>query len=256
MTGLTFSTAYYFQVVASNVGGTGGTVATGSTITTGVAPPNVPAAPAVAPVNDGTTTKLTVTWSAPAPDSTHAAATGYNLQWRTSPSGTWNLVSGVRSGTVIGSLSAGTAYDVQIQATNASAGSPSGWSGTTTATTYSTALVFGAAGQGTSLAPTSPVSHSGSWSGGGLNFAATSPLSHPSGMTGWIVYDTQNVTVPSTGNGHSTSMSAIWTSTYANYLSPPLSAGTWYVWAVLTTSATAGSGTVSAALVSSAITVT
>jgi cellulose 1,4-beta-cellobiosidase len=255
-TGLSHNSAYDFLIVPFNTAGACPTNNTYSNFVTDYAPPNAPNITSVAPVGDGTTSKLAATWSAPATDGTHDAATGYNLRYSVHSAGSWTTVTGVTSGAVITGLTAGTSYDVEVQATNGSTTSPGAWSSITTASTYSTALAFGNGGQvGGSLPPYSPVSRSGGWSGGGLNFIASSPLTHPSGQTGWIVYDTQGITPPSTGNGNGTSMIAIGTSEYAQYLSPPPSNGTWYVWALLTTSATAGSGTVTAALVSSAITV-
>jgi hypothetical protein len=255
-TGLSHDTAYDFQVYAVDAQGGSATPSSTVTITTDYSPPNVPTISGVAPGTDGSATELWVTWSAPSTDSTHDAATGYDLQYSVHGANSWTVVSNLTSPYEITGLSASTEYDVQVRAKNASTTSPSAWSATTSASTYSYALGFGADGQGTSLPPTSPVSHTGSWPSGGLNFAVTNPLSHPSGMTGWFVYDTQNATPPSTGNGHAAACSAVWTSTYGVYVSPPPTAGTWYVWAELTTSTTAGSGSVTAAIVSSAITVT
>ena len=255
VTGLAHDTLYGFKVDAVNSDGTNVTGAT-TTLTTDYAPPNVPTALSVAPVPDGTTSELSVAWTASATDGAHDAATGYDVRYSLSGAGSWTTQTGVTSGVVLTGLTAGTAYDVQARATNASTTSPSAWSATVTATTWATALVWGSDGQGGSLPPTSPVSHTGSWPGGGLNFAATNPLSHPSGMTGWLVYDTQGVVPPSTGNEYAVSCSTPWTSTYGQYLAPPPTAGTWYVWAELTTSATAGAGSVTAAIVSGPITVT
>ena len=55
---------------------------------------NAPAIANVAPPPDGTTSKLAVTWTAPAVDSTHGAATGYNL--RSSPTGAGAWTTAVR----------------------------------------------------------------------------------------------------------------------------------------------------------------
>ena len=56
-----------------------------------------------------------MTWAAPGVDSTHNAATGFNL--RSSPSGasTWTTVSGVTSPYNLSGLAAGAAIDVQLQ---------------------------------------------------------------------------------------------------------------------------------------------
>ena len=143
VTGLAHATAYYFQVVATNAGGTGGSVATGGTTTTDTAAPNAPAIASLHPVYDGTTTKLTATWSAPATDGSHDAATRYDLQWSVHAGAAWTPVSGASSGAVITGLSAGTSYDVQVRAKNASTGSPGAWSASGTASTYSSTVVWG-----------------------------------------------------------------------------------------------------------------
>jgi prophage DNA circulation protein len=246
VTGLAHATAYYFQVVASNAAGSRGAVATGSAITTGTAPPNVPSIGSVAPTLDGTTSKLTVTWAAPTTDGTHDAATGYDLQWSVHAAGAWTLVSNVGSGAVITGLTAGTSYDVQVRARNGSTASPSAWSPTMTASTNGLSVVWG------SLGPTSPVSHTGSWPAGGLNFVVGS--TPPAGTVGWIGYSATAAPVPGSslngailaGTGGSGGDS------FGLYLNPPATAGTWYVFAILKNSG----GTVIGALVSGAITVT
>src|SRR5208282_2051414 len=85
----------------------------------------------------GTGSDLMVTWTAPAVDSTHGAATGFNL--RSSPSGaaTWTTVSGVTSPYILSGLAAGAAIDVQLQSSNATG--LSAWSATSTLTTAATA---------------------------------------------------------------------------------------------------------------------
>ena len=141
--GLAHATAYYFKVAASNAGGTGGSVVTGSTRTTDIAPPNAPAIATVPPAYDGTTTKLTVAWSASTTDGTHDAATGYDAQWSVHAASTWTLVSSISSGAVITGLAAGTSYDVQVRGKNASSSSPGAWSASTTASPYSSTVVWG-----------------------------------------------------------------------------------------------------------------
>jgi prophage DNA circulation protein len=246
VTGLAHATSYYFQVVASNAAGSGGSVATGLAITTGSAPPNVPLIGSVAPTLDGTTSKLAVTWAAPAPDGTHDAATGYDLQWSMHAAGAWTLVSNVSSGTVIAGLTAGTSYDVQVRAKNGSTNSPSAWSSTMTASTNSLTVVWG------SLGPTSPVSHTGSWPAGGLNFLVGS--TPPAGTVGWIGYSATASPVPATGlNGPiSAGTGGSGGNSFGLYLNPPATAGIWYVFAILKNSG----GGVIGALVSGSITVT
>ncbi len=143
LSGLAAGAAIDVQVQSSNVTGTSTWSAT-STLTTGIIAyiPNTPGAAALA---HGTGSDLAVTWTAPAIDGTHNAATGFNL--RSSPSGaaTWATVTGVSSPYELTGLAAGAAIDVQLQSSNATG--ISAWSPTSTLTTA-------AAG---SYAPNAPV---------------------------------------------------------------------------------------------------
>ena len=95
--------------------------------------PQIANPPGVVSLAQAGDSALTVTWAAPATDSSHAAATGFNLQFSPTGAGTWTLVPGVSSPYVLSGLSAGEAVDVQIQSVNAAG--TSGWSATTTLTT-------------------------------------------------------------------------------------------------------------------------
>jgi hypothetical protein len=109
------------------------TVATPNPVGTGaLTAPNTPAAPTLA---HGTGSTLIVTWTVPAVDSTHGAASGFNVWSSPSGAGTWTTVSGVSSPYTLSGLTAGAAFDVQVQSSNA-AGS-SAWSATATLTTAS-----------------------------------------------------------------------------------------------------------------------
>jgi hypothetical protein len=92
--------------------------------------PNIPAAVALA---QGTGGNLLVTWTPPATDGTHSAATSFNLWSSPTGAGTWTTVSAVISPYTLNGLNAGAAYDVEVQAAN-TAGT-SAWSTTTTLTT-------------------------------------------------------------------------------------------------------------------------
>ena len=81
----------------------------------------------------GTGTDLMVSWSAPATDGAHAAATGYNLRFSLAGLGTWTTVVRVASPYTITSLVAATAFDVQVQSINAAGSSI--WSPTSTLAT-------------------------------------------------------------------------------------------------------------------------
>ncbi|HEY6430743.1 MAG TPA: fibronectin type III domain-containing protein, partial [Acetobacteraceae bacterium] len=91
---------------------------------------NPPGGPALA---QGSGSSLTVTWTAPAIDSTHGAAAGFNLRFSPSGAAAWTMVPGVTSPYVLSGLTAGALFDVQLQSSNAAG--VSAWSATSTLTT-------------------------------------------------------------------------------------------------------------------------
>jgi hypothetical protein len=93
----------------------------------------IPNTPAAASLAHGTGSDLTVTWTTPAVDSTHDAASSFAL--RSSPEGTaaWTTVSGVASPYDLTGLAAGAGIDVELQSSNATG--DSAWSATSTLTT-------------------------------------------------------------------------------------------------------------------------
>jgi hypothetical protein len=131
LSGLAAGAAIDVQVQASNSAGTSGWSAT-STLTTATGMPNSPGA---ASLVQGTGSNLTVTWTAPAVDGTHNAATGFNLRSSPSGAGTWTTVASVTSPFTLSGLAAGVAIDVEVQASNA--GGSSAWSAISTLTTAS-----------------------------------------------------------------------------------------------------------------------
>lgn len=76
-----------------------------------------------------------VTWTAPSVDSGHSAAIGFNLRFSPSGANAWTTLANAASPYDLSGLSAGTAYDVQIQGVNAAGGGT--WSTTSTLTTAS-----------------------------------------------------------------------------------------------------------------------
>ena len=112
------------------------------TTASGSSAPNTPSITSVAPPPDGTNAKLTVTWTAPATDGTHGAATGYNLRLARQVPAAWTTVSGVTSPYAIAGLTGATAIDVEVQATGAAA-STSAWSAVATGTTWGATVVPG-----------------------------------------------------------------------------------------------------------------
>ena len=103
-------------------------------LTDAAEPPAAPAAPTVSAVA-GSATSLSVTWTAPS--NTGPDISGYDVRYREGSSGNWSNgpqnVSG--TSTTISSLNAGTAYQVQVRATNDEG--DSSWSASGTGTTNS-----------------------------------------------------------------------------------------------------------------------
>ena len=121
-TGVTYNheaKSSYTVVVKADDGG-GGTAASVTvtiTITDVIEAPERPAAPAVT-ATSGSTTSLSVSWTEPA--TTGPDIDDYDLRYRAGTSGNWsngpqNVTATLAS---IGSLDAGTSYQVQVRATN------------------------------------------------------------------------------------------------------------------------------------------
>jgi hypothetical protein len=243
LSGLASDAAIDVRVQGSNAAGTSAWSATSTLTTATVAlnAPNAPVVTTVSPPPDGTTSKLTVTWTAPATDSTHGAATGYNLRSSPAGAGTWTTVSGVTSPYTLTGLAGATAIDVEVQATNAAA-SPGTWSATTTGTTWGATVAPGpwtaAASQvhNTSVAPN-----------GGVNFYATPA---PTAVTGGAFYwSTSSSTLPTTGLIAATTDGQ--TNGWGQWFNTPATAGTFYLWML----AQGAGGVMTGALVTSPIVV-
>jgi Fibronectin type III domain len=243
LSGLAAGAAIDVQVQALNASGSSGwsAITTLTTAATGPSAPNAPAITNVAPPPNGTTSQLTVTWTAPAVDSTHGAATGYNLRSSPTGAGTWTTVTGVTSPYTLTGLSGAAAIDIEIQATNAAA-SPGPWSPATTGTTWGATVVpasWSAAAsqvQNTSVAPN-----------GGVNFtAAAAPTGVTGGAFAWSVSQT---TLPTTGLIAATTDGQ--TNGWGQWFNTPDTAGTFYLWML----AQGAGGVTTGALVTSAIVV-
>lgn len=98
--------------------------------------PNIPPAPSL---TQGAGGDLTASWATPPVDSSHGAATGFNLQFSLAGANAWTVLSNVASPHVLVGLTAGTAYDVQVRSLNAAGASA--WSATSTLSTASGASV-------------------------------------------------------------------------------------------------------------------
>ena len=129
-TGVTYDfeakASYAVTIKADDGNGGTDTVAVTITLTDADEPPAAPAAPVVT-ATSGSTTSLDVSWSAPA-NSGKPAITSYDLQYRAGTSGSFTDGPQDVTGTsaTVPSLTAGTAYEVQVRATNAEG--DSGWS--------------------------------------------------------------------------------------------------------------------------------
>src|SRR5690348_6894058 len=101
-----------------------------SATTVGQAPPTfLPNTPQLLYLAGGPGTGLTVTWTAPAVDSAHSAAIGFNQRFSPSGAASWTTVSDVASPYLLSDLTDGAVIDVQVQSVNAVGTSP--WSATT-----------------------------------------------------------------------------------------------------------------------------
>ena len=128
-TGVTYDheaqSSYAVTVKADDGNGGSDTIAVTITLTNVIEPPGRPAAPSVSSVA-GSTTSLSVMWTAPS--NTGPAIDTYDLEYRQGTSGSWTNgpqdVSG--TSTTIAGLTANTLYEVQVLATNAEGNSP--WS--------------------------------------------------------------------------------------------------------------------------------
>ena len=120
-----------------NHGGTD-TIAVTITVDNAVEKPVAPAMPAVT-ATSGSTTSLDVSWMAPA-NAGRPAITGYKVEYRAGVSGNWlpHVHTGTATTATIASLTAATAYQVQVLAVNADGdgawSSPPGTGTTGTAT--------------------------------------------------------------------------------------------------------------------------
>ena len=183
-----------------------------------------------------------MSWTSPAADSTHDAATGYNLRYSAAGAGSWTTVSNVTSPYTITGLSGAEAVDVEVQAVNAAA-SPSAWSPVMTGTTWGVTVTQGfwtaAATQahGTSVAP----------NGGVQIVAAPAPTAVGGAAFAWSASNTAMPTtnlVAASADGQANG--------WGQYFNAPATAGTYYLWML---AQDAGGATIGA-LVSGAITVT
>jgi len=243
LSALAAGAAFDVQIQGSDAAGTGAWSAT-STLTTAAAgpyPPNAPVIASVAPPGDGTNVKLAVTWTAPTVDSTHGAATGYNLRYSPTGAGTWTTVPGVTSPYTITGLTGAAAFDVEVQGTDA-ASSPGAWSAITTGTTWGVTVATGSWGVAASQVHNTSVAPNG-----GANMTATPA---PTAVTGAaFAWSASNSTIPTTSL--TTAGADGQTNGWGQWFNAPATTGTFYLWML----AQGTGSTTIGALVTSAITV-
>jgi len=244
LSGLSAGAATDVQIQSSNLTGSSAWSATSTLTTASMGPyaPNAPAITSVAPPTDGTAGHLAVSWSAPAADSTHGAATGYNLRSSPTGAGTWTVLTGVTSPYTLTGLSGGTAIDIEVQGTNAAA-NPGVWSAAMTGTSWGVTVVPGNWVCGTSQVHNTSVAPSG-----GVQMTATAA---PTAVTGAVfAWSASGSAVPTSGFivGGADGQTNGW----GQWFSAPATAGTFYLWML----AQSAGGVTSGALVTPAITVT
>ncbi len=221
VTGLVAGTVYSFQVAAVSTGGTGPYSAIVQGQTTASAVATAPGQVTGLATGAATTASIAVSWTST------ALATGYIVQYRTHGASTWSTFASGVTGTsdVVTGLTAGTAYDFQVAATN-SAGTGA-YSSVVTATTTSSALAVPGAitglAVGTATNTTLPLSWTNPSSGGAIA-DITVQYRTPSGMGTW------------------TTASSTVTATQTSYTISGLAAGTTYDVQVFATNAS-GAGT-------------
>jgi cellulose 1,4-beta-cellobiosidase len=225
ITGLTASTAYDVQVLTVNATAPSGVAASLTNISTAAPTLAVPGAVTGLAVSTATTTSLPLIWTAP---STGGAVANYTVQYRLTGTGSYTVASAVvvasaTSYTITG-LTAGTAYDVQVFATNASG---SGTAATLTNTSTAAGVSVPGAITGLTLGSTT---------------STTLPLTWTLPTTGGAI---TNITVqyrtPS-GSGNYTIFSAVVSPTATSTTITGLTASTAYDVQVFATNS-AGSGT-------------
>jgi hypothetical protein len=243
LSGLAAGAAIDIQIASTNAAGTSAwsPISTLTTTVAGPFAPNAPSIASVAPPPDGTNTKLTVTWTAPATDSTHGAATGFNVRSSPTGAGVWTTMSGVSSPYTLTGLTGAAAIDVEVQGTNAAA-SPGAWSAVTTGTAWGATVVPGGWVAGSSQVHNVSVAPSG-----GVQMTAAAA---PTAVTGAaFAWSASNSSIPTTGliaagaDGQ--------TNGWGQWFTAPATAGTFYLWML----AQGAGGITTGALVTSAITV-
>ncbi len=234
VTGLNASTGYDFEVFSVNAAGSA-TPSAIVTASTSPASPNAPNTPTGVAIGAVTSSSIAVSWTAPAIDVTHGAASTYTVQWRTTGSTAWTQQIGVSGASfTLNDLSAATQFDIQVQAVNSAGGSA--FTATTNATTgpasgnYLMGSGFQPLGSGTSLAHSTTVTANASDMSASADGSYTVPANVYFGWT------TSATTGPASTAGLTAAEGQI-TNGGHNYwyhfaVPTPSTPGTYYFWSV------------------------
>ena len=242
LTGLSAATAIDVQMQSVNAAGASEWSAISTLTTAAAAGPFAPVITGVAPPPDGTATKLSVAWSPPTIDSTHGAATGFDLRFSPAGANAWTTMTGATSPCTLTGLGGATAIDVEVRGASQAAG-PGAWSATITGTTWGSAVA-----SGDLTVADSQVHNTNIAPGGGANMTAAAVPTLVTGAA--FAWSASNSTVPTSdlitaaGDGQPNG--------WGQYFGAPATAGTFYLWML----AQGAGGVTTGALVSSAITVT
>ena len=122
VTGLLANTSYSFWVTATDAADNTSAASTALTVVTSAAPPaGAPAAPSALTATAATATSVTLGWTDNASNET-----GFNIERKTGPTGTWSQIATTGSNVATytsTALTSGTQYFYRVRATNATADS-------------------------------------------------------------------------------------------------------------------------------------
>lgn len=178
VTGLSASTSYEFEVIATNSGGSG-TASSTVTASTGAATA-APGAPTNLAASEATSSTMELTWSAPGSGGT---VSGYSAYFKLHSGSTWSLATAglaasATSYTVTG-LASGTSYDFYVAANSAGSGSTSSSTVTASTTTIAGPNAVTALAAGTVTNFTVPLSWTAPAIDGSHGAAATYTIQDP-----------------------------------------------------------------------------
>ena len=185
MTGLSASTSYEFEVIATNSGGSG-TASSTVTASTGAATA-APGAPTNLAASEATSSTMELTWSAPGSGGT---VSGYSAYFKLHSGSTWSLATAglaasATSYTVTG-LASGTSYDFYVAANSAGSGSTSSSTVTASTTTIAGPNAVTALAAGTVTNFTVPLSWTAPAIDGSHGAAATYTIQYRiNGSSNW-----------------------------------------------------------------------